>query len=295
MEKTKNSFRNVVIGVIGVAGVAIIGGIVLYLFLPAQYLTMDVNPSMELQTNRLNRVVSLVGRNEDARLLLADYEPEGQKLDVVLEQVVKRMVESGYISENQMNDILLTSEKDSESRKMLSNAGRKVQKELDKHNLSGEIVMQSMNANEAIKKTAMQHQVSAGKMAIIDQFLGQDASLSAEVLAGTSISDLLLYAEKNNISLHELENHLEMLQANGGSDVHLEELEEAVDDKKDSIKDPIEEAADKKADEEDQIRDVAEQEAEQAEEEAEEARDVAEEEQEAQEIEQEEVEQEEIE
>lgn len=154
MEKTKNSFRNVVIGVIGAAGVAIIGGIVFYLFLPAQYLTLDVNPSMELQTNRLNRVVSLVGRNEDARLL---------------------------------------------------------------------------------------------------------------------------YAEKNNISLHELENHLEMLQANGGSDAHLEELEEAVDDKKDSIKDPIEEVAEKVAEAREAVEDAAQ------------------EEQEAQEIEQEEVEQEEIE
>ncbi|MEG2597524.1 MAG: hypothetical protein RR977_03765, partial [Oscillospiraceae bacterium] len=279
---TNTTFRNIMIGLVGTA--ILLAGVAFYLMYPAQYLALDVNPSIEMQTNRLGRVVSMVGVNEDARTLLTDYRASGQKLDKVLEQIVNRMVENGYVSAEKMNDILVTSVKGAMSDKDLLQISEKIQQELAKHQLSGEIVTQTITLDKNTEQNAAQNEVSAGKMAVIEKLTGKDLSLTAEELANMRIGDLLTYAEKNNISLDTLEDHLEKLQSNGGENAHLEDLEESVDDAKDADgKEESDEQAEEKAEKEadaakesdEKAKELAEDQAEQAEEKAEKEADAA--------------------
>ncbi|MEF9942269.1 MAG: hypothetical protein RSA90_07730 [Lachnospiraceae bacterium] len=256
MEKTNMNLKKIMIGV--AIAIVVLGAGAFYLLSPVQYVSLDVNPSIEFKTNRMNRVVSMVGVNERGRTLLTDYQPKGQKLDVVLGQVVERMVDKGYVADTKINDILITTEKSSNSKKTLKNAGKTVQDELLKHDLSGDIIMQNIALDDATKKNAEEYEISAGKMTMIDKLMEHNSKLSATELAGIRISDLVSYAKKKNISLDSMEDHLETLQANGKNNAELRALEEAIDAEEDAFED----AEEQKKDAAEVAKDVAEKEAE---------------------------------
>ena len=44
---------------------------------PANYFTLDVNPSLEITTNPMEQVIDVEALNEDSRELLEDYERPG--------------------------------------------------------------------------------------------------------------------------------------------------------------------------------------------------------------------------
>ena len=76
--KTNNKF-GLLVGILAIA-VMLVGGFWLFRN-PAGYLSIDVNPSIKLTYNRLNRVVSADGVNEDGQALIADKSLVGLEVD----------------------------------------------------------------------------------------------------------------------------------------------------------------------------------------------------------------------
>jgi hypothetical protein len=61
------------------------------------YVTIDINPSVELIVNRRDIVVMVNPLNEDAETLLVDLELVGLKLEVATELIINKAIELGYI------------------------------------------------------------------------------------------------------------------------------------------------------------------------------------------------------
>ncbi|MEG2500503.1 MAG: hypothetical protein RSA78_05505 [Oscillospiraceae bacterium] len=268
MKNGEKIVGRVILAISSVLAILVMAGCgILYLLLPSQYLALDVNPSIELQTNRLNKVVSIEGVNEDAKAILADFNGKGQDVDLVLEQVVDRLVDGGYLAKDKANDILITSEKGGSSDKALKHAGEKVQEILKKRELSGKIVTQDILLDDTITQNAAQHNISAGKMAMVEQLAKQSPELGAEALAKSRVSELMEYAKKYNIPMDELEDAIE--DANDAA-------EDALDDEKDAAEDALEaekEAAEKAEDAAEDAKEAEEEAAEKAAEAAKEAAD----------------------
>ena len=51
---------------------ALVAGAAIYLFSPYHYLSIDVNPSIEVQANRLGKVTGVSAVNDDAEPILQD-------------------------------------------------------------------------------------------------------------------------------------------------------------------------------------------------------------------------------
>ena len=68
------------------------GALYFYLTTPVNFLAIDLNPSIEIQTNRLDKVVSLKASNADAKKLLEGYKLTDRDLDDVIEDLVDRMI-----------------------------------------------------------------------------------------------------------------------------------------------------------------------------------------------------------
>ncbi|MEG0834178.1 MAG: hypothetical protein RR413_01925, partial [Christensenellaceae bacterium] len=69
---SKNKRIGIIVGVT-VAAIIILLAVV-FLLSPTHLITMDVNPSISIETNRLGRVVSVTGINDDAKAVLANYD-----------------------------------------------------------------------------------------------------------------------------------------------------------------------------------------------------------------------------
>lgn len=57
-------------------------------FTPAAVISVDINPSVELEVNRFDRVLSLEGRNDDGEALAADLDVRFQNYQTALEEIL---------------------------------------------------------------------------------------------------------------------------------------------------------------------------------------------------------------
>ncbi|MEG2222640.1 MAG: hypothetical protein RRY95_07935 [Oscillospiraceae bacterium] len=235
--------------ILGTLALAIgIGTAAFYLLQPVRYLALDVNPSIELHINRMDQVMSVTGANADAQTLLQDYVPGSKKVNAVVDELMIRLMQGGYLAADKKNDVLITSGDDAASRETLAQVTAQVQETLQSHTLQAEILTQSIQLNPAMERKAAENHVSAGKMAVIDRLMAGDATLTAKDLADTRVADLVTYAAEHKLSLDLMEDQLENLQAVDDTR-ELDALEDALDEAEDLEEDAAEaaeDAADKK-------------------------------------------------
>ena len=68
----------------------------------AYFVTLQINPSMEIELDRDSRVIETVALNEDARILLSNLDLENKKIDEAIEEIIIEANKLGYVGlENQ--------------------------------------------------------------------------------------------------------------------------------------------------------------------------------------------------
>lgn len=205
-----------------------------WLLAPSQRIDLDVNPSIELVTNRLDKVVSIKPVNQDARALLQGYVPADRDLDDVVEDLVERMIAQGYLGQGKANDVLITVDDSAASPQVLEQVNRAIAAILERQKLTAALHTQSVDL-ELYEERAQQLQVSAGRMSVIDRLAQGDATLSPADLADTKVSDLLAWAREKGIPLDLLEDRLDLLEDRFDDDPTLEALEDGLDAAEDAL------------------------------------------------------------
>ena len=200
--KKKHTIRNLAIGA-AAALVLAIGGFAgyQYQFAVDTAVSIDVNPSIELEVNRQEKVLKANALNEDAKTLLEGMELEGTNLKTAVNAVIGSMVQNGYLTAD-ANSILLTVDNDDEARReaLQKELTEGVNNSLEQLSLSGTVFSQSLKGNDELKALAAQYGISEGKARWIQMLTQADSSLKADVLAELSINDLALLAEARNLS-----------------------------------------------------------------------------------------------
>ncbi|WP_343210695.1 anti-sigma-I factor RsgI family protein [Anaerolentibacter hominis] len=171
---------------------------------PHGYIAIDVNPSIELETDRNNRVVAIHPANQDARELLTGYAMDSNELDDVVEDIVDRLYLAGYLTDNSDNKILITADEKTTSPALLEKVNTSVSNYLNVRKLNATILKQSIDVSEQLLADAHNNQMSAGKYTIVERILQEDKTLTAADLAGTSLKDLIAFASQKNVDLNEL-------------------------------------------------------------------------------------------
>lgn len=75
-------------------------------FMPAGYVSVDINPSLMMTVNIYNRVIDVKSLNDDARVLLNKIDIKGKCTEDSVEMLIKISEEIGYINDNNRSVIL---------------------------------------------------------------------------------------------------------------------------------------------------------------------------------------------
>ena len=75
-------------------------------FVPAGYVSVDINPSLMMTLNPYNRVIAVETFNDDARTLLSKTDIKGKSAEQSVEMLIKASEEIGYINDNNRDVIL---------------------------------------------------------------------------------------------------------------------------------------------------------------------------------------------
>lgn len=157
---------------------------------------LDVNPSIELQVSRDERVLSATALNTDAEAILDGMDLQNATLDVAINALIGSMLKNGYISDLQ-NSILVTVENDDRAR------GEELQKRLadeigallSASSVEPAVLSQTVGtADETVQQMMDTYGISQGKASLIIGIMAQNPQLLERNLVGLSINELNLLA-----------------------------------------------------------------------------------------------------
>lgn len=162
----------------------------------ASLVSLDVNPSIQLEVNKNEKVLSATPMNDDGAEILADMDLKGTQADVAMYAIIGSLLQHGYVDEL-ANSILITVEDDDQAR------GEKLQQELtaqadaalENAQVSGAVLAQTLQHTEELTQKAQDYGISTGKAALIQAIVeGSNNTKTFEELVGLSINELnLLY------------------------------------------------------------------------------------------------------
>ena len=156
---------------------------------------IDVNPSVQLQINRKEKVLEATALNDDATQILDGMDLEGAQLNVAVNALIGSMLRHGYIDEL-ANSVLISVENDDTARgeALSQRLTQEVTQLLEENAVQGAVLAQAISTKQPTQLTqaASESQISSGKAVLIQKILDTKPLLTFEDLSGLSINDLNL-------------------------------------------------------------------------------------------------------
>ncbi len=158
---------------------------------------IDVNPSIEINVDKKDRVVSVIPRNEDAMLVIDGLDFSGCTVEVAVNAIVGSMLKCGYLNndsiEGIINSILISVESADENscsrlREVLTGEINSV---LSKFSVDGIVLTQELNtSDDSLNELAKKYGITQSKAQFIQSILDSGLGYDFDSLIGLSISEL---------------------------------------------------------------------------------------------------------
>lgn len=160
--------------------------------LPKAYVSLDINPSVELATNSFGTVIDVNPLNEDGEKISEGLTLEGQKVEDALQTLIDEAKTEGYLDESLDNAVAVTVSTDDEAKgeDILQSAEEAVKSELENQNLeNAEIIAQNINTER--HKEAERLGISPGKMLLIEKLKEADLEVNADEYANKPVREIM--------------------------------------------------------------------------------------------------------
>lgn len=168
----------------------------------ATVISFDVNPSIEIELNKKDKIIRAEALNEDGEKILGEMDLAGSDLSVAVNAIVGSMLRNGYIDEIS-NSILISV--DSNDERKSAELERKLADEISML-LSGEsfdaaVLSQTVKATKEIKALATEYGITLGKTQLIQKIIKADDKYTFKDLAPLTINELNLIASGEKVSI----------------------------------------------------------------------------------------------
>jgi hypothetical protein len=163
---------------------------------PVSYVSLDINPSVELGINAFNRVVSSEGLNKDGQGLLQEIRLKNMLAENAIQALVLEIANKNYISEDGTSVIALTAQADDEQRavQLQDRTRDRVQQVLREKNL--ECVVYADCVNLELRTQARELGLSPGKFRLIGILQALDPSITVEQYRNAEVSEIIVKASE---------------------------------------------------------------------------------------------------
>ncbi len=188
--------------------VGIFGGIYI-LGLGGATIALDVNPSIEIEINRNEKVKEVKPLNAEAVTVIGDMDLDGVDIDVAINAIIGSMVTNGYLSVDQ-NSILISvnSKNNTKANELKDRISADVNAKLGAESIDASVLVQDFENNSEIEKMAEENSISSAKAALIYKITGSgllDANgvpYSFETLAALNVNQLKLILESKEATIN---------------------------------------------------------------------------------------------
>ena len=210
MKKKFNIFSKRFVGVaaaacvlfaVGVVGVPYYGNN----YVPDSHVDIDVNPGVEIVTNKKNKVLEVQSTNQDGASVIDGMNLKNTELKVAVNALIGSMVQKGYI-QNDNTGILVTVRNDNEDRanKIKAEVLNDINTALLTNSVQAIVMNQIIKSNVVAKKFATENNISIGKAVFILNLTAKDSSLDAKELAKMKVSEIARLVVQKGIDIRDI-------------------------------------------------------------------------------------------
>ncbi|MFW2499664.1 anti-sigma-I factor RsgI family protein [Clostridium diolis] len=205
----KNTFNNKIKNILGgtymkrkialAASIAVAfslgGGVYAYAKTPVAYVSLDINPSVELGVNAFDTVVSAEAYNEDGEKVLEGTNLVNTKVDNAVSTVITNAISDGYIKEDSTNvttaaavEITVSTDKDGLADKLNESLKETADETLKNNDLEAEVETDKVAL--ARRDEARQLGITPGKLNLIQKLQALDPSIKVDDYKSISVKEI---------------------------------------------------------------------------------------------------------
>lgn len=163
---------------------------------PVSYISIDINPSVELGVNAKGKVVTVTPDNSDGNRIVKGQKLINSSLSSAVNQLITSAAKNNFIKSDGSTVIALTSmSKDSKSAEQLTEISEKAAvSAVNANKLSA--VYYKDSADLSLKEQAEKSGVSPGKYKLIKVIQSLDPAATVETLKNATVSDIMKELKK---------------------------------------------------------------------------------------------------
>ena len=172
--------------------------------MPDSVIALDVNPSIEIVTNRHDQILSINALNEDAKDVLAGKKFDRDDLKGSVDTIIEALISQGFLNADKNVVLVSVENKDiKKADKLAAQVDEAVRDSASSQDVSPEIINQTFIKDKEDSAAAKRYHVSAGKVKLIKKIRSADPSLSMEAMTHMSVKDLLSLSPKKAGDRHD--------------------------------------------------------------------------------------------
>ncbi len=209
-KKNFNIFSRSFMGVAAAACILLVAGIigVPYYgnnFVPDSHVDIDVNPGVEIVTNKKNKVLNVQSTNKDGADVIDNMDLKNTELKVAVNALIGSIVQKGYIVNNNTG-ILVTVRNDNpeKANKVKEEILYDINFALYTNDVQANVMNQTFKNNADANKFARENNISIGKAVFILNLAAKDSSLDAKELAKMKVTDIANLVAKKGIDIRDI-------------------------------------------------------------------------------------------
>ena len=210
MKKKFNIFSKGFVGVaaaacvlfaVGVVGVPYYGNN----YVPDSHVDIDVNPGVEIVTNKKNKVLQVQSTNQDGAAVIDGMNLNNTELKVAVNALIGSMVQKGYI-QNDNTGILVTVRNDNEDKanKVKAEVLNDINTALSTNSIQATVINQTVKSTVDAKKFATENNTSIGKAVFVLNLAAKDSSLDAKELAKMKVREIANLVVQKGIDIRDI-------------------------------------------------------------------------------------------
>jgi hypothetical protein len=173
---------------------------------PDSTVALDVNPSIEIVTNRHNQVLSVRALNDDAKKVVAGLDLNQADLDESVDALVSSMIEQGYLNADRNVVLVSVENKDADRAGDLAVAvDQTIKDSASDQDFEPTVLRQTLTeTDQEAAALAEQYNVSTGKIKLVQEIANADETLTVDALAAKSVTELLQISKEKAVDLNKI-------------------------------------------------------------------------------------------
>ncbi|RII35275.1 hypothetical protein D2A34_08695 [Clostridium chromiireducens] len=192
--------RKIALALSAVAVLGLGGGGYAYAKTPVAYVSVDINPSVELGVNAFDQVVSVEAYNEDGEKVLEGTDLINTNVDDAVSAVITNAISDGYIEEDDAIttdetattsaavEITVSTDKDGIADKLNESLKETADQTLENNNVDAEV--ETNKVALARRDEARQLGMTPGKLNLIQKLQALDPEIKVEDYKSSSVKDI---------------------------------------------------------------------------------------------------------